>query len=225
MINEKDKGEIAQEYRLAKDKEEQIQILAQLYAVPAGEIRGILYDRQLFPIGAKEIIKGAEKIIEGLTFGGLRNYFKAFAGLDTKQAKKIFKDFSHCQWGFDTDNVGEALAKCENALKAATERSLRKGPRRKTEQTPELVPAPAAAAQPFTDMQAGIMIAALISLVTEKEFLRDQMNKDIEDLHKRAQALLDEGDAKLQEVNKLEAEIATGRQLLEQLREQKKEEA
>lgn len=220
MINEKDKGEIAQEYRLAKDKEEQIQILAQLYAVPAGEIRGILYERQLFPIGAKEIIKAAEKIIDGLTFGGLRNYFKAFAGLDTKQAKKIFKDFSHCQWGFDTDNVGEALAKCENALKISTERSLRKGPRKKTEPKPELVPAPAAAAQPFTDMQAGLMIAALISLVTEKEFLRDQMQKDVNDLHANAKELLDLAESKMADINKIEEDIAEGRGLLEKLEEQ-----
>lgn len=222
MIEEKDKGLIVQNYRLAKDKENQVSIEAELHGVGPEVIRGLLWDAGVYPIGPGNIREAALKIIEnGVRFSDLRNYFKAFRDMDAKTARKIFKDYIYRPWGKENEN-GVVVVKytelAQKALDSSKERHFVNGHPKQ-----DLVPAPAAAARPFTDTQAGLLIAALISLVTEKEFLRDQMKKDVDDLQANAKELLDLADAKLKDIAQVEQDITEGRQLLDELKGLKKQ--
>lgn len=217
MIEEKDKGLIVQNYKLAKNKEDQVVIEAELHGVDTATIRGLLWDAGAYPIGPAEIEKAAMKVMNGVTFGEIRNHMKAFQNIDAKTAKKIFKDYAYKPWGPEyVDSVGTSLTSLvQKALDARKEKHYGNGHPKQ-----DLVPAPAVAAKPFTDAQAGLMVAALISLVTEKEFLRDQMQKDVNDLHANAKELLDLAESKMADINKIEEDIAEGKSLLEQLKEQ-----
>lgn len=221
MIEEKDKGLIVQNYRLAKDKENQVSIEAELHGVGPEVIRGLLWSAGVYPIGPVHIGEAARKIIEnGVRFSDLRNYFKAFRDMDAKTARKIFKDYVYRPWGEEKVNADEVkfTELAQKALDSSKERHFGNGHPKQ-----EYVPAPAAAARPFTDTQAGLLIAALISLVTEKEFLRDQMKKDVDDLQANAKELLDLADAKLKDIAQVEQDITEGRQLLDELKELKKQ--
>lgn len=217
MIEEKDKGLIVQNYKLAKDKENQVAIEAELHGVDTATIRGLLWDAGAYPIGPAEIEKAATKVLNGVTFGEIRNHMKAFQNIDAKTAKKIFKDYAYKPWGegFPPTKDSRYRELAQKALDARKEKHYGNGHPKQ-----DLVPAPAVAAKPFTDAQAGLMVAALISLVTEKEFLRDQMQKDVNDLHANAKELLDLAESKMADINKIEEDIAEGRGLLEQLEEQ-----
>lgn len=222
MIEDKDKGLIVQNYRLAKDKENQVSIEAELHGVGPEVIRGLLWDAGVYPIGPGNIREAALKIIEnGVRFSDLRNYFKAFRDMDAKTARKIFKDYVYRPWGRANEN-GVVVVKytelAQKALDSSKERHFGNGHPKQ-----DLVPAPAAAARPFTDTQAGLLIAALISLVTEKEFLRDQMKKDVDDLQANAKELLDLADAKLKDIAQVEQDITEGHQLLDELKGLKKQ--
>lgn len=226
MIEKKDKGEIAQEYRLAKDRIEQIQTLSELYAVPTATIRGVLSERGVYEITPEIMEKAADAICSrGLTFGALRNNYKAFMGHDAKAAKKVFKDYVFAPWAGAETPESPAIAaeelerireKAAAAIKAAEERWHQRGPRDKQ----DIAPAPAAAAQPFTDEQAGLLIAGLLSLLAEQEARAKQWSGEIEELQHRAAALLETADANIIRLNELQSEIAKGRALLELLREQ-----
>lgn len=221
MIEDKDKGLIVQNYRLAKDKENQVSIEAELHGVGPEVIRGLLWEAGVYPIGPGNIREAALKIIEnGVRFSDLRNYFKAFRDMDAKTARKIFKDYVYRPWGEEKANADgvKFTELAQKALDSSKERHFGNGHPKQ-----ELVPAPAAAARPFTDTQAGLLVAALISLVTEKEFLRDQMKKDVDDLQANAKELLDLADAKLKDIAQVEKDIAEGRQLLDELKELKKQ--
>ena len=227
MIEKKDKGEIAQEYKLAKNRIEQIQVLAELYAVPTATIRGILAERGVYEITPEIMGKAADAIRNrGITFGALRNNFKAFMGHDAKAAKKVFKDYAFAPWaGPETPekpaaDIDDILAKVKAAIAAADERLHNRGNRNDKQ---DLAPAPAAAAAPFTDEQAGLLVAGLLSLLAEQEARAQQWRGEIDELQQRAAALLNAADAKIQQLNELRAEIAKGRALLELLREQTNE--
>lgn len=221
MIEDKDKGLIVQNYRLAKDKENQVSIEAELHGVGPEVIRGLLWEAGVYPIGPGNIREAALKIIEnGVRFSDLRNYFKAFRDMDAKTARKIFKDYIYRPWGYVKDNAArvEYTELAQKALDSSKERHFGNGHPKQ-----EYVPAPAAAARPFTDTQAGLLVAALISLVTEKEFLRDQMKKDVDDLQANAKELLDLADAKLKDIAQVDKDIAEGHQLLDELKGLKKQ--
>lgn len=227
MIEKKDKGEIAQEYKLAKDRIEQIQTLSELYAVPTATIRGVLAERGVYEITPEVMEKAADAICnKGLTFGALRNNYKAFMGHDAKAAKKVFKDYVFSPWsGAETPESPAAAVvelqrireKVEAALAAADERIKNRGNRNDKQ---DLAPAPAAAAAPFTDEQAGLLIAGLLSLLAEQEARAKQWSGEIEELQHRAAALIETADANIIRLNELQSEIAKGRALLELLREQ-----
>ena len=230
MIEKKDKGEIAQEYKLAKDRIEQIQTLSELYAVPTATIRGVLSERGVYEITPEVIEKAADAICnKGLTFGALRNNYKAFMGHDAKAAKKVFKDYVFSPWaGAETPESPAAAVvelqrireKAAAALAAADERIKNRGNRNEKQ---DLAPAPAVVAKPFTDEQAGLLVAGLLSLLAEQEARAQQWQGEVDELQQRAAALLNAADAKIQQLNELRAEIAKGRALLEQLREQTSE--
>ena len=100
-LTREDAGMIAQDYRLAKDKEEQIKIMSQLYAIRTAEIRGILYRAGEYKIGAQEVRQALERLQKGgknNSLGGLRLWFAAFKNCSSKQAKRILTDYREKPW-------------------------------------------------------------------------------------------------------------------------------
>ena len=220
MITEKDKGEICQEYRLSKNKDEQIHILAQLHATNTAAIRGILHEGGVYSIGPNEIIEGAEKILGGVTFGALRNYKYAFAMLGAKECKKLFKDYAYQPWG---DNAELRIKAAEMAKKALEDVETRA--QKKKESEPKKVNPPLAdPKRDFTPEETRILINGLLSIRAENIALQKQLNADLEKIQETAQKYLDAADAKLQEIRKIEADIAQGELLLTHLRELNAEE-
>lgn len=221
MINEKEKGEIRQSYRLAKDKEEQIQVLAELNATDSATIRGICFEGGCYPIGPDEIIQAAGRIIEkNLSFGEVRNYGSAWKDFGARQAKKIFKDYIYKPWGsFEfPEKIDQAAAMARKALDAR-----KRAGDMEYHKPKEILPAPAAVAKPFTDEQAGILIAGLLSLLAEQEAREKSLSHQIDIKHERANELIKAAEEDIAELNKLTAEIQRGKALLEQLRETVKE--
>jgi len=116
--------EIAQSWRLAKDKEEQIKVLANLNCCDTAKIRARLwYAKEPGSIGPLEIMAAAEKLLSTESkcnsFGFLRNYLKSWAGYSGKEAKKIFKDWMHRPWGteeMEAWNVEETMKAAAQAL-------------------------------------------------------------------------------------------------------------
>lgn len=100
-LTREDAGMIAQDYRLAKDKEEQIKIMSQLYAISTAEIRGILYRAGEYKVGEQEIRKALKRLQAGgknNTLGTLRLWFAAFKDCSSKQAKRILTDYREKPW-------------------------------------------------------------------------------------------------------------------------------
>ncbi len=221
-LDKQTKSEIVQEYRLAKNKPEQISILADLYATTTAEIRRILAAAGVYEIDPGTIASAAHRIIDdGLTFGGLRNYYKAFSNHDAKQAKKVFKDFAHQTWPPEPDpmevehlNVIKELA--AEALDVADTRAKN----REKKQRQDLAPAPCAAAAPFTDEQAGMLIAGLISLLAEQEARRNQMNYEITQKQRKANELISAAEQQTAEMLELDRQIGEGKALLDRLEQE-----
>lgn len=220
-ITKKDKGEIVQAYRLAKNQPEQINIAAELYGTNTSEIRCILADVGVYEITPDIIANASRRIIEdGLTFGGLRNYYKAFSGYDAKNAKKVFKDYAHQPWPTtsepeecnDLQSVREWAA---SALMAADARA--KSPKKKPQ---DLAPAPCVVREPFTAEQNGLLIAGLIALISEEDATRRQLDHEITAKQEQCKKLMEECDERMREIAELDAKIAEGRALLEQLKEE-----
>lgn len=100
-LTREDAGMIAQDYRLAKDKEEQIKIMSQLYAISTAEIRGILYRAGEYKVGEQEVRQALERLQKGgknNSLGGLRLWFAAFKNCSSKQAKRILTDYREKPW-------------------------------------------------------------------------------------------------------------------------------
>lgn len=100
-LTREDAGMIAQDYRLAKDKEEQIKIMSQLYAISTAEIRGILYRAGEYKVGEQEIRQALERLQKGgknNSLGGLRLWLAAFKNCTSKQAKRILTDYREKPW-------------------------------------------------------------------------------------------------------------------------------
>ena len=116
--------EIAQSWRLAKDKEEQIKVLANLNCCDTAKIRARLwYAKEPGSIGPLEIMAAAEKLLSTESkcnsFGFLRNYLKSWSGISGKEARKIFKDWMHRPWGteeMEAWNVEETMKAAAQAL-------------------------------------------------------------------------------------------------------------
>lgn len=101
MISKEDAGMIVQDYRLAKNKEEQIKIMSQLYAISTAEIRGILYRAGEYKVGEQEIRKALKRLQAGgknNTLGTLRLWSAAFKDCSSKHAKRILQDYREKPW-------------------------------------------------------------------------------------------------------------------------------
>lgn len=100
-LTKEDAGMIVQDYRLAKNKEEQIKIMSQLYAISTAEIRGILYRAGEYKVSGNSIRQALKRLQTGgknNTLGTLRLWFAAFKDCSSKQAKRIIQDYREKPW-------------------------------------------------------------------------------------------------------------------------------
>lgn len=101
MISKEDIGMITQDYRLAKDKEEQITIMAQLYGTDTADIRGILFRAGVYKIGRAEVLKALGILQKGGKnhgLSGLRLFMAAFKDCNAKDARRILIDYMKRPW-------------------------------------------------------------------------------------------------------------------------------
>lgn len=199
--------EIAQSWRLAKDKEEQIKVLANLNCCDTAKIRARLwYAQEPGSIGPVEIMAAAEKLLSAESkcnsFGQLRNYLKTWAGISGKEAKKIFKDWLHRPWGTE-----EIEAWNVEGTRAAAEQAL--NTKRVEQQEPKKVSI-AAAYTPFTELELAAEMEALrvyreklLDSLDETEHAIEALMKDLDlfyadrDKYKDQLALLDAVEKKI----------------------------
>ena len=222
-IDKQTRSEIVQEYRLAKNKPEQISILAELYATTTAEIRCILAAAGAYEIEPLTLAKAAQRIInDGLTFGGLRNYYKEFTGHDAKQAKKVFKDFAHKTWPEDPSECND-LKNIQELVTIALDVADTRAKNRERKPRQDLAPAPCVAAAPFTDEQAGMLIAGMLSLLAEQEARRSQMNYEITQKQRKANDLITEAEALTVDLLELDRKINEGKMLLDRLEQEQQE--
>lgn len=202
--------EIAQSWRLAKDKEEQIKVLANLNCCDTAKIRARLwYAQEPGSIGPVEIMAAAEKLLSAESkcnsFGQLRNYLKTWTGISGKEAKKIFKDWLHRPWGTE-----ELEAWNVEGTRAAAAQAL--DTKRVEQQEPKKVSI-AAAYTPFTELELAAEMEALrlyreklLDAVDEAQHSIDALEKDL-DLFK---AERDKYNEQLQLLNAVEKKIKGG---------------
>lgn len=175
--------EIAQSWRLAKDKEEQIKVLADLNRCDTAKIRARLwYAQEPGAIGPVEIHAAAEKLTSPdskcNSFGTLRNFMKAWSGISGKEARKIFKDWLYRPWGIEELEAWDI----EETKKAAAAALIAK----KAEQpNTRKVSIPAAYTQ-FTDIEREAELEALrvyrdklLDSLDETEHAIDALMKDL----------------------------------------------
>lgn len=211
-----ERGEICAEYRMAKDQEEQVIILSELYATSTADIRSALYAGGEYKIGPEEIKDAAERILGGLNFGSLRNYKKAFAGIDAKTAKKIFKDFVYMPWGSD---LGEdpKIEEARQAAAAALEAARQPGAQPKAKKPEAVNPPLTDPAREFAPEEVTLLVNGLLSIQAQDLALETQLRFEIEKKHQEAAAILQEAEERMADLREIEARIAQGRVLLQRL--------
>ncbi|MBO7207241.1 MAG: hypothetical protein J6W10_06470 [Kiritimatiellae bacterium] len=202
--------EISQSWRLAKDKEDQIKVLANLNCCDPAKLRARLwYAQEPGSIGPVEIMAAAEKLLSAESkcnsFGQLRNYLKTWAGISGKEAKKIFKDWLHRPWGTE-----ELEAWDVEGTRAAAAQAL--DTKRVEQQEPKKVSI-AAAYTPFTELELAAEMEALrlyreklLDAVDDCQNSIDALVKDL-DLFKAAR---DKYNEQLQLLNAVEKKIKGG---------------
>lgn len=112
MISKEDIGMITQDYRLAKDKEEQITIMAQLYGTDTADIRGILFRAGVYKIGRAEVLKALGILQKGgknHSLGGLRLFMAAFKDCSAAKARRILIDYMKRPW---EEEIPQGKFKC-----------------------------------------------------------------------------------------------------------------
>lgn len=211
-FTEKERGEICAEYRQAKDREEQVEILAQLYATSTANIRGELYAGGVYNIGPAEIIAAAARIMDGVTFGGLRNYKKEFSGIDAKTAKKIFKDYIYIPWGAECDPEAEAA---KEQAKAALDFAKERGENKR--KAAPINPPLADPAREFSDEEVRLLVRGVLSIQAEQFALEAQLRHEIDQKHKQAAEILAAADERMKELAEIGAKIQQGKELLQRL--------
>ena len=131
--------EIAESYRLAKDKEEQINVLCDMNCCDSAKIRERLYYAGI-GFSPQDIYAAAERLTSAESkcnsFGNLRNFLKSWSGITGKEARKVFKDFLYRPWGLEghsKDFIEDMMQKVNKALNG--EKDKPKG------ETPKIKPA------------------------------------------------------------------------------------
>ncbi len=199
-LNE-DASMIIQDYKLAKDPEEQIEIMAQTHATSTAEIRKLLFENGVYKINGEHIAKALEILQKGGKNHGianLRSWISAFGQCNASQAKKVLLDYRACPW----DGRPEAAIPDEEFAKAFGEN--RKEDRKNAVKV---------YGQGFGAKENSIIVSALKALLEERTSRLDFATNDAtEKRHKyesakqaydEAMKRMDAAAEELQEVKKL----------------------
>ena len=165
-LTKEDTGMIAQDYRLAKNKEEQIKIMSQLYAISTAEIRGILFRAGEYKVSGNDIWKALKRLQTGgknNTLGTLRLWSAAFKDCSSKQAKRILQDYREMPWdgSIPDEEFRKALEKKDEdeiEIMAAGPEPEPEKPEEKTDVAPK-----------FSAEEQRLIIYGLTRLYIEKE--------------------------------------------------------
>lgn len=200
--------EIAQSWRLAKNREDQIKVLANLCSCDTSTIRARLwYAQEPGSIGPLDILAAAEKLTSPAskcnTFGALRNYLKSWEGIGGKEAKKIFKDWLHRPWGTEELEAWDIEATQKKAAAALDKKQDE--PQAAAEK-----PAIPAAHTQFTELERAAELEAirlyrekLLDSIDETEHAIDALMKDLNlfyedrDKYNEQLSILDEVEKKI----------------------------
>ena len=226
-ISKEEAGLIVQNYRLAKNREEQIKIEAELFATDTAEIRGILYRAGAYNIGHDEIKRALQILKQGgknRTLGTLRSWLAGFKTCSSKEARRILLDYKQRPWAEPIPDAefieamhiyqigkekGEEMAEEAKEFLVVEEKTApeAENKQRQTEKK-------AAVAQEFSQEEQKLIFYGLTGLFVEKEAVWRKLQKEAEHKHQRmetAQREYNEAknkeDMAAAEVNKLEALI------------------
>lgn len=181
-LTREDAGMIVQDYRLAKDKEEQIKIMSQLYAISTAEIRGILYRAGEYKVSEQEIRQALERLQKGgknNSLGGLRLWLAAFKNCTSKQAKRILTDYREKPWAdpIPDEEFRKALEKkdedeIEIIMAAGQEKTVEtpeQAPKEEKKDHPVFDPNRRVISHALSDEERKIIIFGLSGVVGEKD--------------------------------------------------------
>lgn len=181
-------GMIRQDYRLSKNKGDQIEILAQTNGITTAQVRKILWDGGLYPIGPAQIQKaieliGTERGGVKVGYGNIRNYVQAFQGLKAVDVRAVVHDWENDPWA---DTVIEKASESKSEAPVALPKQ------------PEL---------DFTGEERHTIFRALHSLYEEQRAFVQLREREVEKLKGElllAEAALESAMVDLEHVAKLE---------------------
>ena len=214
MIDKKDVGLITQDYRLAKNKEEQITIMSQLYGTDTADIRGILFRAGVYKLGNAEIRKALEilsKDGKNHTLGGLRLWLACFKDCSSKDARRILIDYMKRPWdgAIPVEEFKKALKLEEITVKKETDMAAEQTKKaEKPAQTEKRVISHA-----LSDEERKMIIYGLTGMFSEKDEDLRKLKKDSE--YKLQQ--LEKAQREYQEAKEKENRVANDMTDLEQL--------
>ena len=201
MITDKHEiGLIVQDYKLAKNPEEQIKILAETHATGTAEIRKILYDAGVYKIGRPDIMRALEilqKKGKNHSIGCIRNWLACFQACSAKETSRILRDYRERPWAEPIPEETFAKALMKDAPEVMTIMSCD----------------PNKNYISFDDNDRSLIIRGLTGMITEKEQLLQKAKQETE----QAERQLKEAQERYDESKKKEKLMAAGLGDLEKL--------
>lgn len=217
MIDKKDVGLITQDYRLAKNKEEQITIMSQLYGTDTADIRGILFRAGVYKLGNAEIRKALEilsKDGKNHTLGGLRLWLACFKDCSSKNARRILIDYMKRPWdgAIPVEEFKKALKLEEITVKKETDMAAAATPKEEKKEQPAKT-GERVISHALSDEERKMIIYGLTGMFSEKDEDLRKLKKDSE--YKLQQ--LEKAQREYQEAKEKENRVANAMADLEQL--------
>ena len=217
MIDKGDIGMITQDYRLAKDKEEQITILSQLYGTDTADIRGILFRAGAYKIGRAEVLKALGILQKGgknHSLGGLRLFMAAFKDCSAKDARRILIDYMKRPWEGEipVEEFKKALKIEEITVKKETDMAAELTQKEEKNEQPAKT-GERVISHTLSDEERKMIIYGLTGIFSEKDEELRKLKKDSE--FKLQQ--LEKAQREHQEAKKKEITVAKAMEKLEQL--------
>lgn len=164
---------IVQDYKLAKDPEEQIEIMAQTHGTSTAEVRCLLAEHGAYKINGEHIAKALEILQKGGKnhgFANLRSYISAFGQCGAKQAKKILLDYRKQPW----DGRPEVAIPDEEFAKVFDEKPIGKAAKPKQEKKK----------RGFSEEDKNMIAYGLNVLLSERNTLKLRLQAELQEKYK-----------------------------------------
>lgn len=198
---------IVQDYKLAKDPEEQIEIMAQTHGASTAEVRYLLAEHGAYKINGEHIAKALEILQKGGKnhgFANLRSYISAFGQCGAKQAKRIILDYRKQPW----DRRPEVAIPDEEFAKVFDEKPIGKAAKPKQEKKK----------RGFSEKDKDMIIYGLNVLLSGRSALLADATAEVQEKYK----VFDEAKKAYEEAKKAEdmaaAAVQNVNDLLERIR-------